>query len=47
MLESAQLAPMYDAPTWQVEQLRKSGDAKALRTLLEKYASILKPYKKQ
>jgi len=47
MLESAQLAPMYEAPTWQVEQLRRSGDAKAVRTLLEKYASILKPYKKQ
>ena len=47
VLESAMLAPMYEAPTYEVEQLRKSGDVKALRPLLEKYASILKPYKKQ
>jgi len=47
VLESAQLAPMYVAPTYEVGQLRKSGDVKALRQLLEKYASMLKPYKKQ
>lgn len=47
VLETAQLAPMHVAPTYEVEQLRKSGDVKALRPLLDKYASMLKPFKKQ
>ena len=47
VLESAQLAPMHVAPTYEVEQVRKSGDLKQLRTLLDKQAAMLKPYKKQ
>lgn len=47
VLESAQLAPMHVAPTYEVEQLRKSGDVKALKPLLDRYAAMLKPFKKQ
>ena len=46
MLESAQLAPMAQAPNWQVNQLRKSKDLNALKALLDKYYAMLKPYKK-
>ena len=46
MLESAQLAPMHDAPNAQVERVRKSQDIKELKALLDKQYSLLKPYKK-
>ena len=46
MLESAMLAPMYEAPLWEVEQVRKSKDLAALKALLDKYYTMLKPYKK-
>ncbi|MBP5537678.1 MAG: hypothetical protein J6W07_06280 [Bacteroidales bacterium] len=46
MLESAQLAPMAENPNWEVNQLRKSKDLKELKTLLDKYYTMLKPYKK-
>lgn len=46
MLESAQLAPMADNPLWQVEELRKTKDLGKLKTLLDKYYAMLKPYKK-
>ena len=47
MLESAQLAPMADNPNWQVNQIRESKDINALKALLDKYYTALKPYKKQ
>jgi hypothetical protein len=46
MLESAQLAPMHDAPNAQVERVRKSQDLKELKALLDKQYALLKPYKK-
>ena len=46
MLESAQLAPMHDAPNAQVERVRKSQDLKELRALLDRQYALLKPYKK-
>ena len=47
MLECAQLAPMHVAPNYEVNQLRDTGDLKALKSLLDKYYALLKPYKKQ
>ena len=47
MLESAMLAPMYEAPLWEVAQVRESKDLAALKALLDKYYTMLKPYKKQ
>ena len=47
MLECAQLAPMHVAPNYEVNQLRGTGDLKALKSLLDKYYALLKPYKKQ
>jgi len=46
MLESAQLAPMHDAPNAQVERVRKSHDLKDLKALLDKQYALLKPYLK-
>jgi hypothetical protein len=46
MLECAQLAPMHVAPNYEVNQLRETGDLKALKSLLDKYYALLKPYKK-
>jgi len=46
LLEAAQLAPMHEAPNWQVNQLRKSGDIKEMKALLDKFYTMLKPYKK-
>lgn len=46
MLESAQLAPMHDAPNAQVERVRKSHDLKELKVLLDKQYALLKPYLK-
>lgn len=46
MLETAQLAPMREAPNWQVNQLRKSGDIQEMKALLDKFYTIMKPYKK-
>ena len=47
MLESAMLAPMYEAPLWEVNQIRKNKDLDGLKALLDKYYKVLKPYKKQ
>ena len=47
MLESAMLAPMYEAPLWEVAQVRKNKDLDGLKTLLDKYYRMLRPYKKQ
>lgn len=44
MLEGGQLAPMHEAPNWQVNQLRKSGDLKEMKALLDKFHSLLEPY---
>ena len=46
MLESAQIAPMAENPNWEVNQLRESKDLKELKALLDKYYTMLKPYKK-
>lgn len=46
-LEAAQLAPMHEAPNWQVNQLRKSGDLNEMKVLLDKFYQMLKPYKKE
>jgi hypothetical protein len=44
-LESAQLVPMHELPTRQVELLRRGQeDRRALRTLLEKEIAALRPY---
>ena len=46
LLEAAQLAAMNDPPTRQVERLRGSvPDMPALRTVLEKFTSMLGPYR--
>jgi len=46
LLEAAQLAAMNDPPTRQVERLRGSvPDMPALRTVLEKFTSMLEPYR--
>ncbi len=47
MLESAMLAPMYEAPLWEVNEIRKSQDLNALKALLDKQYNLLKPYKKE
>ena len=47
MLESAMLAPMFDAPLAQVNAIRKSQDLNALKALIDKQYNLLKPYKKQ
>ncbi len=45
LLESAQLVPLHELPTRQVEMLRRRPeDRSALRTLLEKDLSALQPY---
>ncbi|MCQ2183052.1 MAG: hypothetical protein MJY89_06585 [Bacteroidales bacterium] len=44
MLEGGQLAPMHESPSWQVNQLAKSGDIKEMRTLLDKFYDMLEPY---
>ena len=45
LLEAAQLVPMHDLPTRQVELLRSGQrDMTALRNLLVKFTSILQPY---
>jgi hypothetical protein len=38
---------MYEAPLWEVAQVRESKDLAALKALLDKYYTMLKPYKKQ
>jgi hypothetical protein len=46
LLEAAQLAAMNDPPTRQVERLRDSvPDMPAVRTVLERFTSILEPYR--
>lgn len=46
LLEAAQLAAMNDPPTRQVERLRGSvPDMPALRTVLERFTSMLEPYR--
>ena len=45
LLEAAQLAPMHNLPTRQVELLRSGQpDIPALRSMLEKFTSLLEPY---
>ena len=45
LLEAAQLAPMHNLPTRQVELLRNGQpDIPALRSMLEKFTSLLEPY---
>ena len=45
LLEAAQLAPMHNLPTRQVELLRNGQpDIPALRAMLEKFTSLLEPY---
>ncbi len=45
LLEAAQLVPMHDLPTRQVERLRTGDlDMQALRKLLEKFTYTLEPY---
>jgi len=45
LLEAAQLVPMHDLPTRQVELLRSGApDQPALRDMLERFTSILEPY---
>ncbi len=47
LLESAQLVPLHELPTRQVELLRRGQeDRPALRTLLEKDIAALKPYER-
>jgi hypothetical protein len=38
---------MHISPNYEVNQLRGTGDVKALQALLDKFAGMLKPYKKQ
>ncbi|MCQ2145048.1 MAG: cellulase family glycosylhydrolase [Bacteroidales bacterium] len=45
-LEAAQLAPMREAPNWQVNQLRKSGDLKEMKEVLDRFYVMMKPYKR-
>jgi hypothetical protein len=46
LLEAAQLIPMHNLPTRQVDLLRSSGtpDMPALRTMLARFTSLLEPY---
>ena len=45
LLEAAQLAPMHNLPTRQVELLRNGQpDIPALRSMLERFTSLLEPY---
>ncbi len=45
LLEAAQLVPMHDLPSRQVELLRGGApDITALRTMLEKFTALLEPY---
>jgi len=45
LLEAAQLAPMHNLPTRQVELLRHGQpDIPAVRSMLEKFTSLLEPY---
>ena len=45
LLEAAQLVPMHDLPSRQVELLRRRpADMPALRVMLQKYTSLLAPY---
>jgi hypothetical protein len=45
LLEAAQLVPMHDLPTRQVDLLRASPpDIASLRAILEKFTSSLEPY---
>ncbi len=45
LLESAQLVPLHELPTRQVESLRRGPEGgPALKTLLEKYVAALQPY---
>jgi len=45
LLEAAQLVPMHDLPSREVELLRdRDVDVPALRKLLEKFTSLLEPY---
>ena len=46
MLESAQLAPMHDAPNAEVNRLRETHDLKQLKALLDKQYALLQPYRK-
>jgi hypothetical protein len=47
LLESAQLVPLRELPTRQIEVLRRGQeDSPALRALLEKDIAVLKPYKR-
>lgn len=46
MLESAQLAPMHEAPNWKVNQVRKSQNIGELKALLDEFYKELKPYRK-
>lgn len=45
LLESAQLAPMHIAPLYEVSEVRKSKDIQELKALIDKFASMLEPYK--
>ena len=47
LLESAQLAPMHIAPLYEVGQVRESRDLKELSSLIDKYSTMLEPYKRQ
>lgn len=47
LLESAQLAPMHIAPLYEVGQVRQTRDLKELSSLLDKYFTMLEPYKRQ
>ena len=45
LLEAAQLAPMHNPPTRQVDLLRSgSPNISALRSMLETFTSLLEPY---
>ena len=46
VLESAQLAPMHEAPNAEVDRLRETRDLKGLKALLDKQYALLKPYRK-
>jgi hypothetical protein len=45
LLEAAQLVPMHELPSWQVELLRDAQpNIAALQAMLEKFTSLLEPY---
>ena len=46
LLESAQIAPMHEAPLYKVNRVRESGDIQQLRALVDEFVSMLLPYKK-